>query len=415
MPSLRWKSLFAIVETMKVIFVKLFESYFDVSVPSAMRRLGWEVTEETFYTPKDFVHDSALQQLVHDRLEGSEADFVFTVNFWPLLSPVFKDLGLRYVSWSYDAPLRLTGTDEMENDNNLIFLFDRGQVRDYRRQGITRVFHLPLGVDPPVFEKALRQKRKATYGVSFIGQFYASPYMPILSAMDDYLKGLLQGICDAQRNLIGYYILPELITDEIADKVNERLIYIKEHPDDFPIDCSETGAEFAGRISRQNLIYTIATRITCIDRLTLVSSASRVTPTLVCTDDTDSLKKLIPHAEIHGRVDYYTQMPVIFRDSVISLCPSLRCISTGIPLRALDIMASHGLVMLPATEEAYEYFENGADSIIYSSYEEAFDLMKFYLRKQADTIPMKERAYKKAKSEFSMEHRLKQIEEKLDD
>ena len=160
---------------MKVIFVKLFGSYFDVSAPAAMKRLGWEVEEETFYTPSDFVHDARLQEMVHDRLKGRSCDFVFTVNFWPVLAPVFDDLGMKYVSWSYDAPLRLTGTDEMERENNFIFLFDRGQVSDYQSKGITRVFHLPLGVDAPTFEKALSAKSSRSYGVSFIGSFYASP------------------------------------------------------------------------------------------------------------------------------------------------------------------------------------------------------------------------------------------------
>ena len=398
---------------MKVIFIKLFESYFDVSVPAAMKRLGWEVEEETFYTPSDFVHDARLQEMVHDRLKGRSCDFVFTVNFWPVLAPVFDDLGMKYVSWSYDAPLRLTGTDEMERENNFIFLFDRGQVSDYQSKGITRVFHLPLGVDAPAFEKALSAKSSRSYGVSFIGSFYASPYVPILSAMDDYLRGLLQGILNAQKNLFGYYILPELVTDDITSKINERLLFVKRHPADFSQNAVQAANDFAGQVSRQNLIYTMATRITCLDRLTLVAAASKVTDSFVCTGDVDAAKKTLPGVTVHGHVDYYTEMPLIFRDSAISLCPSLRCISTGIPLRALDIMACHGLVMLPASEEAYEYLSNGWDCLIYSSYDEAFELMKHYTAHNTEVAAMKEKAYEKATTEFSMEHRLQQIKDAI--
>ena len=400
---------------MKVIFIKLFESYFDVSVPAAMKRMGWEVEEETFYTPEDFVHDARLQQMVRERLKGEKCDFVFTVNFWPVLAPVLDDLGMKYVSWSYDAPLRLAGTDEMERDNNFIFLFDRGQVQEYQNQGMTRVFHLPLGVDIPAFEKALSKKSSHHYGISFIGSFYASPYIPILSAMDDYLRGLLQGTLNAQKNLIGYYILPELITDDIAKQVDDRLIFVKNNPSGFSPNAVEAANDFAGQVSRQNLIFTMATRITCLDRLTLVAAAARVTDTFVCTGDTESLKKTLPDVTVHGHVDYYSEMPLIFRDSRINLCPSLRCIGTGIPLRALDIMACHGLVLLPASEEAYEYLSNGTDSLIYSSYDEAFELMKYYAAHDTEADAIRQKAFEKASNEFSMEHRLQQIEKAITD
>ena len=398
-----------------MIFIKLFESYFDVSVPAAMKRMGWEVEEETFYTPEDFVHDARLQQMVRERLKGEKCDFVFTVNFWPVLAPVLDDLGMKYVSWSYDAPLRLAGTDEMERDNNFIFLFDRGQVQEYKNQGMARVFHLPLGVDIPAFEKALSKKSSHHYGISFIGSFYASPYVPILSAMDDYLRGLLQGTLNAQKNLIGYYILPELITDDIAKQVDDRLIFVKNNPSGFSPNAVEAANDFAGKVSRQNLIFTMATRITCLDRLTLVAAAARVTDTFVCTGDTESLKKTLPDVTVHGHVDYYSEMPLIFRDSRINLCPSLRCIGTGIPLRALDIMACHGLVLLPASEEAYEYLSNGTDSLIYSSYDEAFELMKYYAAHDTEADAIRQKAFEKASNEFSMEHRLQQIEKAITD
>ncbi|MDD6380974.1 MAG: DUF3880 domain-containing protein [Lachnospiraceae bacterium] len=398
-----------------MIFIKLFESYFDVSVPAAMKRMGWEVEEETFYTPEDFVHDARLQQMVRERLKGEKCDFVFTVNFWPVLAPVLDDLGMKYVSWSYDAPLRLAGTDEMERDNNFIFLFDRGQVQEYQNQGVTRVFHLPLGVDIPAFEKALSKKSSHHYGISFIGSFYASPYVPILSAMDDYLRGLLQGTLNAQKNLIGYYILPELITDDIAKQVDDRLIFVKNNPSGFSPNAVEAANDFAGQVSRQNLIFTMATRITCLDRLTLVAAAARVTDTFVCTGDTESLKKTLPDVTVHGHVDYYSEMPLIFRDSRINLCPSLRCIGTGIPLRALDIMACHGLVLLPASEEAYEYLSNGTDCLIYSSYDEAFELMKYYAAHDTEADAIRQKAFEKASNEFSMEHRLQQIEKAITD
>ena len=41
----------------------------------------------------------------------------------------------------------------------------------------------------------------------------------------------------------------------------------------------------------------------------------------------------IANADIHSGVDYYSEMPVIFRKSRINLNITLRSITTGIPLR----------------------------------------------------------------------------------
>ncbi|MGN0241782.1 MAG: DUF3880 domain-containing protein [Candidatus Weimeria sp.] len=396
---------------MRILFIRFFESYFDNTVPAAMKRLGWEVDEETFYTPADQTKDERLSRMIRDRLRGraDRWDFCFTVNFWPVLAPVLDDLGIRYVSWSYDAPLAFAGTPEMERKNNYIFLFDRGQVRYYQKHGITRVWHLPLATDPDIFSGEIKRHggEFRECGVSFIGSFYYSPYQSVVKELGDHLRGYLDGILAAQRNLYGYYLLPELVTDQLIEKINADLMKNKGRSEDADI--------FAGNVTRQNFIYAMATRITCIDRLTLLALASGITDTVVYTSNRpEEIATALHRAQINGRVDYNTQMPVIFNKSRINLCPTLRCIETGIPLRALDIMACHGVVMMPVSEETLEYFENGADSLLYSSDEEAFEMMKFYLSHDDALERIRDNAFKKVKSAFNMEDRLRTIERTLD-
>lgn len=368
-----------------------------------MRRLGWQVDEESFYTPADQTRDDRLQQMVRDRIKDKNGsyDFAFTVNFWPLLAPVLDDLGIRYVSWSYDAPLAFVGTPEMERKNNYIFLFDRGQVRNYKKQGITRVWHLPLASDPDIFSREIERHGDefSGCGVSFIGSFYYSPYPSVVKNLSDHLRGYLDGILTAQRNLYGSYLLPQVIDDKIVGAVNAELLRKK--------DTSKDAGVFAGSVSKENLIYAMATRITCFDRLTLLAVASKITDTRVFTSNKpDEISGTLFKARVKGKVDYHTQMPVIFNRSRINLCPTLRCIETGIPLRALDIMACHGVVMMPLSEETAEYFENGTDSLLYSSDEEAFELMRFYLSHDSEIDRIRENAYEKIRTDFSFEKRL---------
>ena len=376
-----------------------------------MKSLGWEVDEETFFTPVDQTKDERLSQMVSDRLKGKKDlyDFCFTVNFWPVLAPILEDLGIRYVSWSYDAPLAFVGTPEMERKNNYIFLFDRGQVSSYRKQGVDRVWHLPLATVPGIFTKEIKNHDSEfdECGVSFIGSFYYSPYPSVVKELSEHLRGYLDGLLEAQRNLHGYYLLPELVTDNLIEKINAELMKKRAKSGDAGI--------FAGNVTKENFTYAMATRITCIDRLTLLAMASKITDTVVYTSNRpEEIATALYKAQVNGKVDYNTQMPVIFHNSRINLCPTLRCIETGIPLRAIDIMACHGVVMMPVSEETSEYLESKVDSLIYSSDEEAFDLMRFYLSHDEALEQIRENAFKKVKRDFTIEERLRTIERIID-
>ena len=102
-------------------------------------------------------------------------------------------------------------------------------------------------------------------------------------------------------------------------------------------------------------------------------------------------------------------MPYVFQGSKINLCPTLRCIGSGIPLRALDIMACGGLLMTPVQPELLEYFVPNQDAIIYSSMEEAADLMSFYLQHEDAMELLRKNGREKIRAAFRMEDRLQMI------
>ncbi|MBQ8945586.1 MAG: DUF3880 domain-containing protein [Lachnospiraceae bacterium] len=53
---------------------------------------------------------------------------------------------IRYISWIYDSPAFDLYSPTILNDVNRIFVFDRGVSDMFQAQGITTVFHMPLGV-----------------------------------------------------------------------------------------------------------------------------------------------------------------------------------------------------------------------------------------------------------------------------
>lgn len=102
-----------------------------------------------------------------------------------------------------------------------------------------------------------------------------------------------------------------------------------------------------------------------------------------------------------GRVDYKTQMPLVFAGSKINLNISLRSIHSGIPLRVLDIMACGGFVLTNWQPEIEEYFVEGAEVAMFHSLEECMEKIDYYLQHEEKRKQIAEAGRKKVLEEFS--------------
>ena len=117
-------------------------------------------------------HNEEFENLLNNELEKGY-DCVFTTNFYPVIARVCHERGIIYISWSYDSPMNLTGTDEMEHPTNYLFLFDRSDAERYKKAGLEHVYHLPLAVNCERFNMVRSDDRYST-DVSFLGQLYSS-------------------------------------------------------------------------------------------------------------------------------------------------------------------------------------------------------------------------------------------------
>jgi spore maturation protein CgeB len=79
-------------------------------------------------------------------------------------------------------------------------------------------------------------------------------------------------------------------------------------------------------------------------------------------------------------------MPQIFRKSKININMTLRCISSGVPLRVMDILAAGGFLITTYQEEIAEYFEDEKDLVIVNSPEEMLEKTDYYLKNDTDRI-----------------------------
>lgn len=375
---------------MKLLFFK-WHSFMNKGIEHGLRELG--ISYDTFfYQFNDWEKDDLFLEQFRAYLKMGTYTDVLSVNFSPLISGLCEEFGIVYTAWVYDSPLHIRNIDSLRNSCNRIFFFDKGQAEIHRKEGVNAV-HLPLAVDVEVFRINASKREKEEYrtDVSLVGKLYQTEYSYFTAPLQEYTKGYLEGIVNAQAKIYGGYIIPELITDEVLTQMNKD--YAKVATDGFTM-------------GRRELEFMLACETTGRERymaLALLSAHYHVD--LYSTDKDKRLKNV----RFRGYADYYKEMPFIFSQSRINLNISLKTIRTGIPLRVIDVLGCGGFVLSNYQEELMEYFNVGEELIIYDNIEDLFYKTKYYLEHEDERKKIALAGFERVKRDFTFRERLRKM------
>ena len=375
---------------MKLLFFQ-WHSFMNKGITRALEQLGIPF-DVFFYQFQDWEEDAAFCEKFDKELQKGVYERVLSVNFSPLISDLCERHGIPYVSWVYDAPLHIRDQRPLKNTCNTIWFFDRMQAEDYKQQGILAK-HLPLAVDPLSFaaDASEREQHKYCVQVSLVGNLYQTEYAYYSAPLNDYQRGYMEGIIQAQSKLYGGYIIPEMLTDELMEDLN--VSYRR-----------ASGRRF--EMGKRELEFMLACETTGRERyLALALLSGHFQVAYYSGKEDERLKK----ASYRGYADYYSQMPLIFKNSSVNLNISLKAIRTGIPLRVLDVMGCGGFLMTNYQEEIAEHFEDGTDLAVYDGIEDLYAKTAFYLNHEDARRRIAERGLQKVLREFRFEDRIKMM------
>ncbi len=130
----------------------------------------------------------------------------------------------------------------------------------------------------------------------------------------------------------------------------------------------------------------------------LQQASNEFTLKLYSPYDTDT--SMLPHVILQGPVDYYHEMPLVFRLSKINLNLTLSTIQSGIPLRILDILGAGGFLLTNHQPELDEYFIEGQDLVYYDSLEELTDKIRYYLSHETIRSKIARSGYQKVQKYY---------------
>lgn len=393
---------------MRVLFYQ-WHSFMNKGMERALKQLNIEY-DVIFYQQTDWEHDEEFAEKIKDAIgnsaqHGKAYDTVLSVNFSPIVSAVCEELGIRYVSWIYDSPIHIRDLEPMKNSCNDIYIFDRGLVEEYRKMGIAAK-HMPLAADPEVFAgsvPAASAVKGAGTGrrilpvpayqaqISLLGNLYQTEYQFMTSPLDPHEKGYLEGIISAQSKVYGGYLLPELITEELLERMNEQ--YARVAKDGF-------------QMGRRELEFLLASEVTGRERYLIASLLSNHFDFALYSPSKDERLKKVRK---YDYVDYYTVMPQVFASSKINLNITLRTIRTGIPLRVVDVLGCAGFLISNYQEELADYFVIGQELEMYENIEDLYAKVKFYLDNEDIRSKIAQNGLEKIERDFTFKARLEKM------
>lgn len=375
------------------ILLYYWKAYSNFFLQIQLEKLGYTVIP---WKDEGLIRDEeeALERLGEELKKGYQA--VFSYNYFKTVAIACNRQNTSYISWIQDSPLLSLYDNTTYLETNYFFCFDYEQYEAMKARAVTHAYYFPLATDVEALSEAadcLQEKEEYLADVSFVGSLYSERNM--FSALDnlpDFLKGYIEGICQAQLRIPGIRFSQVRVPENIMDTLKKILVF---H------GMSETKLTY--EILVENLIDR---QVTAVERNQMIQRLSKQFDFKLYTGaDTSQY----PQVKNCGTVDYYKEMPKVFRQSKININISLRSIRTGIPLRVLDILASGGFVLTNYQEDLYRYFEEGKSIVTFYNLDDMIEKIHYYLEHEEERRSILEEGRKIICEEFDFPILLPQV------
>lgn len=348
--------------------------------------------------------EDCLEQL-NRHLDFHQFDLAFSLNCIGMIAEACYIHNIPYIAWCYDSPSFTGAYWWLKYPTTHVFLFDSDDARHYKEAGIQQAHYMPLAVNLEYFEGLTyseEDRNRYQADISFVGSLYNTNLPEAMGYLTDYQKGYINALMDNQLDVYGHSFFPGVLSHKFMEWLD--------HPEfnrilnaEFDKEKAKEDVAAAGRLQ---LILNKQT--TNKERLLLLNLLAKYHEVkLYSYKNSEALKGLT----FCGAVDYYTEMPKVFRFSKININATLRSIQHGVPLRCLDIMGCHGLLLTNYQKDFDDHFIDGKNVLFYTDAEEALEKANFYLAHDTLREKIAEAGYETVKKYYDYPVKIKEIME----
>ena len=232
--------------------------------------------------------DKTFREFIGD----THYDCCFSFNYFHIVSNNCKEFGIKYIAALYDNPCVMLYSYSLINPTNYVFMFDKQEYLKLKNEGINTVYYSPLPVNSTIIDFLKEKpfdKTKLSADVSFVGSLYNEDhnFFDRLGGVNDYTKGYLNAIMEAQLKVQGYKFIEEVLTPDIIAEL-QRVSPYKPTP---------SGIETPEYIYSN---YFIDRKLTSIERQRLLTAVAKHCNLKLYTINKNAV---IPNAVNMGAVD----------------------------------------------------------------------------------------------------------------
>lgn len=352
---------------MKFLYIYAQGSSHDIMY--GLAELGHEVEMVPDIYPDPLSPNPDHIPIIEKYFNSYKPDYIISFLFIPIVAAVAKDYGIPYISWTYDSPLVSLFSTDIEDSNNYLFIFDKAEYE--RLKSFSKnphIYYMPMSAcltRTGGLEITDEDIAKYRCDISFIGSLYQkNAFNESVCHLDDLTKmEFKKYLLDNTRNWSARKPWPAISEHALNDM--DAKLHARGWNKTLLSDNEYLGLLFLTR------------KLAEIDRVTTLNAlAEHFTVDLYTSDEHNDY---LQNVNVHGKVDYFTDMNKIFYSSKINLNITLPSIETGIPQRVFDIMGCGGFVMTNYQEEIDELFTEGRNIVSFKNIDELLDKTRYYL------------------------------------
>lgn len=334
-------------------------------------------------------YNEAFAEIVADK----KFTFCFSFNFYPVVAENCKQHDIPYISIIYDSPFVPLYSYTLIYPTNYVFIFDKQEYLKLHNMGIPTVYYITLPVNGTIIDYLSKKefnREKLTCEISFVGSLYNEDhnFFDRLANVNDYTKGYLDAIMEAQLKIYGFNFLETVLSSK---KILDELLRVSPYAND------RYGIETPEYIYAN---YYLCRKITSMERIRLLTAIAERFPLKLFTLNKEFN---IPHVQNMGAADYYAEMPYIFANSKINLNITLKSIQSGIPLRAMDILGAGGFLLTNFQADFLDYFIPDEDFVYYTDTDDLLSKIEYYLTHEQERKEIAQNGHRKVLQNHSFE------------
>jgi len=385
----------------KILFIE-WESYGWQDMKEAFTEEGHDLVCFPFqvfgHQGEELLRDPETERRLRSVLRKEVPDLVFSIDYFPVISSVCQREDVRYVSFNYDCPHILLSSNTIVNPCNKIFVFDKATYLEYHHAGISTFHYMPLAANTKrldAIDPYLSGVTLPTCDVSFVGSLYLEKgnyFDQIEPALPERARGYLKALITVQLKILGYDLVHEMLP-AILDDLYQVC----------PVDPMRDSVQPVSFFYEHHVINR---RITAIERIDLLETLAQEHSVDLFTHIKDFP---LPGLNVHGGVDYFHEMPLVFKRSKINLNITLRSIRSGIPLRVFDIMGAGGFLLSNYQADFQDLFVPDEDFVYYESKEDLLRKVGYYLNHEDERKAIARNGHEKIAAKHTYRHRVKEM------